>query len=198
MMNLRSWWKYVKRFLITAFAWFFVHTILIVYDGLTDETLLAEYAVVLGNKVDMNGRPSTRLQLRLDKAQELYEKGLIKKIIVSGGLGIEGFEEAEIMKVYLMKKQIPAENILVDRGGYTTYLTAQNARKLIADAQQNVIVVSHYYHITRTKLAFKQFGFSNVSGVHANLHVEIKEPYAIFREFIAYYYYLLRSYPNNE
>jgi vancomycin permeability regulator SanA len=34
---------------------------------------LVDVAVVLGNKVELNGEPSERLKYRLDKAIELYQ-----------------------------------------------------------------------------------------------------------------------------
>ena len=193
-MKLSKLWKYAKRLFLFGIAWMLLHVVLITYDGFSDDEMVADYAVVLGNKIEMTARPSVRLQTRLDKARKLYKEGKVKKIIVSGGLGYEGFEEADIMKIYLEKKRIPRGDIIADRNGYTTYLTAKNARKIIQDTNKKVIVVSHYYHISRTKLAFRLFGFKTVYSDHAELNLEYKEPYAIFREFIAYYYYLIRSY----
>ena len=186
--------KYAKKLTLFLMIWVVLHTLFITYDGFTDEETAADYAIVLGNKVELTWIPSTRLQIRLDKAQELYENGLAKHIIVSGGLGKEGFEEADVMKDYLVQKGIPSTTITTDKDGYTTYLTAKNCSKIINDSTKSVIVVSHYYHISRTKLAFKRFGVQTVYGAHANLLLEWREPYAIFREIVAYYYYLFRSY----
>jgi len=47
-----------------------------------------------------SGEPSPRLQSRLDKAFDLYSKNYFQQIIVSGGLGKEGFEEALVMTEY--------------------------------------------------------------------------------------------------
>lgn len=177
-------------------AWFSIHVGFITYDGLTDENQKAVYAVVLGSKVETTGKVSLRLQTRLDKAVDLYHQQKVDTLIVSGGLGVEGFEEADVMKAYLEAKQIPSKLILVDRDGYTTYRTAQNVKKMIQNVEQKVIVVSHYFHISRTKLAFQKFGFTNVTGAHSNIYLEPKEPYSLFREFLGYYYYWWRSYPS--
>lgn len=186
--------KYGKRLIVFALLFFVVHTAFILVDGFDDEHIKAEYAVVLGNKVEMDGKPSEHLRLRLDKAIEIYGDGLVKKIIVSGGIGREGFQEADIMRLYLEQHRIPVAHIIADGEGYTTYKTAQNATKLIGNNETPVIVVSHYYHITRTKLAFSRFGMKKVYGAHADFKPKAKHLYAIFREFIAYYYYLLRPY----
>jgi vancomycin permeability regulator SanA len=89
------------------FLWFIIHTILIVTDGLNDELADVDIAVVLGNKVELDGQPSNRLKARLDKSVELYGTGYFKNIIVSGGIGKEGFDEAKVMKEYLVNKGIP-------------------------------------------------------------------------------------------
>lgn len=195
-MNFSKWFKYGKRLFLYGVAWCFIHVVFITIDGFTDELDATDYAIVLGNKIEMTARPSVRLQTRLDKALELYQKGTVKHIIVSGGLGYEGFEEADIMKIYLEKKGVPAKDITADRNGYTTYLTAKSCMKIIDDPSKSITVVTHYYHISRTKLAFLRFGADKVCGVHAYVNIEKMEPYAIFREFVAYYYYLLRAYPS--
>ncbi|MFT5914241.1 MAG: vancomycin permeability regulator SanA [Flammeovirgaceae bacterium] len=172
---------------------FLIHTILIISDGLSDELQQADFAVVLGNKVELNGKPSLRLKSRLDKAVEIYKLGFVNKIIVSGGFGKEGFDEGIIMRDYLVENEIPRSRLITDSKGNTTFLTAKNTLGF-AKKTDRIMVISHYYHISRTKLAFKRFGFENVVGVHANSHLEAKEPISIFREFVGFYYYLFRSY----
>ena len=57
---------------IGLFAWFFVHTIFITFSGLSDNVGKADVAVVLGNEVNSDGKPSDRLKARLDKAVYAY------------------------------------------------------------------------------------------------------------------------------
>ena len=195
-MNFTKLIKYGKRLILYCIFWCLLHVLYITFDGFTDDPVNADYAIVLGNKVEMTARPSVRLRTRLDKAKELYKAGVVKHIIVSGGLGYEGFEEADIMKIYLEKKGVPAKDVTSDRNGYTTYLTAKSCLKIIDDPNKSIIVVTHYYHISRTKMAFRRFGAKAVYGAHADLNMEWIEPYAIFREFVAFYYYLLQPYPS--
>jgi hypothetical protein len=51
---------------------------LISIAGLNDNIDRSDVAVVLGNTVDPNGKPSARLQARLDKTIELYRRGIFK------------------------------------------------------------------------------------------------------------------------
>lgn len=140
----------------------------------------------------MNGVPSKRLQARLDRAVELYEQGKLKQIIVSGGIGKEGFDEAEVMKAYLTDFAIPEDKIITDSNGYNTYLTAENTKVIMDElGLKSVMVITQYHHITRTKLAFRKIGFERVYSAHAKIF-EARDIYSITREFIAYYKYALK------
>ncbi|WP_261178484.1 YdcF family protein [Anaerobacillus sp. CMMVII] len=173
------------------FLWFIIHTTIIVTDGLRDEVASVDMAVVLGNTVELDGQPSNRLQARLDKSVELYEEGYFKYIIVSGGIGKEGFDEAKVMKEYLVNKGIPSEIIIEDSNGYNSYMTAENTRAKMKEFNiETVMVITQYFHITRTKLAFNKLGFENVYSAHAEIF-EYRDFYSIIREFPAYYKYIL-------
>ncbi|KAB8139330.1 YdcF family protein [Gracilibacillus oryzae] len=169
-----------------------IHIGWIVVDGLTDEKQSAQTGVVLGNKVNEDGTPSDRLKARLDRAVELYNDNLIEKIIVSGGTGKEGYDEAVVMGEYLRSQEIPAEHIIKDRNGYNTRMTAENAAKIIEENNLNddeIYIISQFYHISRTKLAFQQEGFEKVYGAHP-AYWEWRDIYSTLREVPAFYKYL--------
>ncbi len=173
------------------FLWFTMHTLVITADGFNDELELCDAAVVLGNKVELNGRPSERLQGRLDKAAELYEKNYFEYVIVSGGTGKEGFDEAVVMKEYLVEKGISENKILLDSNGYNSYMTAENTKKIMDDMGfDSVMIITQFYHISRTKLAFRKAGIENIYSAHAS-YLDIRDVYSVVREFFAYYKYLL-------
>lgn len=179
-------------FLFVGFLlWFIIHSLIITYDGLNDSIAASDVAVVLGNKVELDGRPSKRLQARLDRGVELYKNDLFHYVIVSGGTGREGLNEAVVMKRYLEEKGIPAENIIIDQNGNNSYMTAQNTKTIMRDMGLNsVTIITQFYHITRTELAFEKVGLENVYTAHANYY-EMRDIYSLFREFFAYYKYLL-------
>ncbi|RXJ04655.1 YdcF family protein [Anaerobacillus alkaliphilus] len=172
------------------FFWFIIHSLVIIIDGLNDEVAYVDVAVVLGNKVELDGKPSLRLQARLDKSVELYKEGYFKYIIVSGGVGKEGFDEANVMKNYLINQGIPADQIIEDPNGYNSQMTAKNTRMIVELLNvKSVMVISQYFHITRTKLAFQKVGFEEVASAHAEIF-ELRDFYSIIREFPAYYKYV--------
>ncbi|MFM1654068.1 YdcF family protein [Brevibacillus sp. B_LB10_24] len=183
--------KITLRIACLMLIWFVVHVIAISIDGLTDEKQQVDAGVVLGNKVETDGRPSERLRYRLEKAVELYQDGYFPYIIVSGGVGAEGFDEAKVMKQYLVQKGIPSDKILTDSMGVNSMMTAQNTRKIADDmGLESVMVITQFYHISRTKLAFSKLGFAEVYSAHAN-YFEVRDVYSLFREFFAYYKYLI-------
>ncbi|MFN0202017.1 MAG: YdcF family protein [Bacteroidia bacterium] len=150
-----------------------------------------EIAVVLGNQVMQNGEPSQRLAARLDKAILLYKRQQIKKVVVSGGIGKDGFDEAAVMKKYLCQKGLSASDILMDNQGNTTLLTAQNCAKMLPNyTSQNILVISQFYHLARCQIAFQKAGFQQVYTAPAD-YVEIRDIYSLLRESVGIWKYLL-------
>lgn len=172
---------------------FILAATLIVADGLTDDIHAADVAIVPGNTVERDGRPSARLQARLDQTIALYRQGLFPDVIVSGGVGSEGFDEAEVMKRHLVENGVPAGHIHVDSGGATTYLTARNASRMMRDnGWRRAMVVSQYFHVPRMRLALKRSGITPVFSAHAQ-YFELRDVYSIAREVVGYGAYLLRA-----
>jgi vancomycin permeability regulator SanA len=110
-------------------------------------------------------------------------------VVVSGGLGKEGFYEGTKMAQYLRAQGVPGNKIIIDNAGITTAATARNFRSMHLKPGA-VIVVSQYFHISRTKLAFRNEGYAHVKGVHAD-YFEARDLYSIIREFFGFYKYLL-------
>ncbi|MDR3576705.1 MAG: YdcF family protein [Anaerolineaceae bacterium] len=166
----------------------------IAVDGMTDRLHKADVAIVLGNRVNPDGRPSSWLQARLDKTVEMYQKGFFLHIIVSGGFGKEGFDEADVMKAYLVSAGIPAGAILEDHYGVDTYSTALNSSSLMSSyGWKSAFVISQYYQIPRTKLALRRFGVSELYSAHAQ-GLTTNGLISLAREVIAYPVYFVRSY----
>jgi uncharacterized SAM-binding protein YcdF (DUF218 family) len=191
------WRKRTKRILlITALSImlaFILSAALIVADGLTDDIHAADVAIVPGNTVEKDGRPSERLRARLDQTIALYRQELFPDVIVSGGVGSEGFDEAEVMKRYLVENGVPEGRIHVDGGGATTYLTAKNAARIMREnGWQSAMVVSQYFHVPRMRLALMSSGVSPVFSAQAHFF-ERWVLFSIAREVVGYGAYLLRA-----
>ena len=182
--------KFLKNSILFLLTWFIVHEGVILIDGYSDGRVQSEYIVVFGNTVHENGQLSKRLKARVDEGFNLYQANYAPKIIVSGGLGKEGFYEGDRMANYLLSRGVPVEDIIVDNLGVTTQATASNFANQFPDAN-SVVLVSQFYHISRAKLAFKKAGVEQVNGVHCKYH-ESRDFYSLFREFFGYYSYLMK------
>lgn len=70
-------------------------------------------------------------------------------------------------------------------------MTAKNTKAIMDDMNFNsATIISQFYHISRTKLAFKKVGLDHVNTAHAK-YFELRDVYSLVREFFAYYKYLL-------
>jgi len=154
----------------------------------------SEACVVFGNTVHEDGTPSNRLKARLDKSIELYHQGYCKTMITSGGLGKEGYDEAAVMRTYLLKHGVPEANIVQDSAGNTTYATVQFIKQYCTDHNvASVLAVSQYFHLSRIRVALAQIGVKNVS-VEAPRYAEFRDLFSIPREMVALPVYLAKHY----
>jgi vancomycin permeability regulator SanA len=184
--------KFVRYSLFFFLIWLVTHSIFISIDGLSDNFATSDVAVVLGNKVNKDGKPSERLKARLDVAVNLFNDSLVRFIVVSGGVGSEGFDEALVMKNYLIRKGVMDGFIIVDNQGYNTFLTASNFVEINETYHfESLVLVSQFFHLSRTKLIFRKFGFKKLSTAHAK-YFEWRDIYSLLREFPAYYKYLFK------
>lgn len=183
--------KICKKLLLILLVLFFAHTIYVIFDGLKTSTRKVDVALVFGNKIENDGLPSKRLQARLDEGVKLYKNKRIKKIIVSGGFGKEGFWEGTAMQKYLLKNEVNNADIVVDNKGINTEKSVINSLKILDSLNyKSIISVSQFYHQTRIKLIFRKKSFKNYE-ISSPKYFELRDFYSLFREFFAFYDYLI-------
>ena len=125
--------NFLKRFCFAILFFFIFTAVVIIKDGLSDNKHKSAVIVVLGNKVELDGRPSLRLKSRLDTALGLYQDGYAPLFIVSGGLGKEGYNETIVMKEYLVAHGVPKEIVVLDQNGIDSFHTAQNTKLIMEE-----------------------------------------------------------------
>lgn len=184
--------KLFKWFFIACCLWFLVHSIIVTVTGLKNYDCKTKVGVILGNKVNEDGSLSLRLQARLDKGVSLFQNGTVKRLIVSGGLGKEGYWEGDKMKEYLVSRNIPDSLIIVDNYGVNTEASAINTKNLLdsLNEKQEVTVISQFYHLHRSRMLFKKQGLEHVC-IASPSYFEFKDFYSLFREFFAFYWELI-------
>jgi uncharacterized SAM-binding protein YcdF (DUF218 family) len=169
------------------------------FFGETDYRREAAVAVVFGAQVRDDGRLSTSLSDRMNTAIELYQSGQARKLLVSGGVGESGYNEALVMRDAAIAAGVPAEDVLVDGNGVNTAATVRNTRALVAGASADangepptLRAVSHFYHLPRIKLTYARAGW-DVLTVPAPGSAPIAEtPALVVREIPAFWVYYLR------
>ncbi len=154
----------------------------VVLAGVNESVFPADVLVVPGNQVYIDGTPSQRLAARLDRAADLFRQGVAPRIIVSGGRGKNGVDEATAMKRYLVAQGLPAEALIVDSDGVTTRETGRFTAKYMAEHNLHAaLAVTQYFHVPRTALALRQGGVEKVGGAYAR-YLEWRDLYSILRE----------------
>lgn len=179
---------------VLAAVVFLLTAIWILFDGLSDLGEKADVALVPGHAVLTDGVPGPVLKARLDRAIKLYNDGEFASIVVSGATRLNGYDEASAMSRYLQEHGVPASAIVEDHDGTHTQDSAANLAVIMkAEKLHSVMVVTDYYQITRTKLALRHEGVTEVQQAHVG-RLEKKDAYMVGREVVALYDYLYHYY----
>ncbi len=133
-----------------------------------------DMALVLGCGIK-NGEPSLMLKDRLDKAIDLYNKGYVQNIVVSGTHKL-GYSEVDVMEKYLRNKGIAKEVIIRDDNGDSTKDSIKNFYHNYK--KKKVLIVTQKYHLYRTLYIASNYELK-ATGVYAD---EIQYRGQIFRE----------------
>ena len=161
------------------------------FFGMTDYRRPADVAVVFGAQVHDDGRPSTALRERMATAEQLYKDGLVSRILVSGGVGASGYNEALVMRDMAVQAGVPGEDVVVDSNGVDTDATVKDTVPFFGGkGWDRILAVSQFYHLPRIKLAYAGAGW-DVLTVPAPA-TERTLP-MVLREIPAFWAYYLRA-----
>ena len=128
-----------------------------IYDRV--EELPSTYtALVLGASVRRNGELSTMLRDRVESALLLYNKGKIKRFLVSGDNRTTNYNEPVAMKKYLLGRGVPEEDIFMDFAGFDTYDSVYRASYIFE--VDSAIVVSQRFHLPRAVYIARSMGLN--------------------------------------
>lgn len=117
-----------------------------------DEARIADAIVVFG-AAEYDGRPSPVYKARLDRAAQLYHRGLAPMVIITGGSGNDPrFSEGVVGREYLKTLGIPDSQLIAETQSSDT---ADSARRvgtiMFANKMRYCLAVSDAYHIFRIK-----------------------------------------------
>ncbi len=148
----------------------------------------APVAIVLGAKVLENQRLSDMLADRVNTGIELYKKGKVKKLLLTGDHGQTAYDEVNSMRKYALERGVPAEDIFMDHAGFNTYDSMCRARDVFEVKQ--AVIVTQDFHLARSVYTARALGI-DASGVSADRHIyagvvlnEAREALARIKAFI--------------
>ena len=127
-----------------------------------------EYGIVLSGITNPDRPPFDRTHFnkgadRIIHAIDLYQRGIIKKILITGGSGTityEGKKESTALKEFALSYNIPAADILVEDQARNTRENALYCSQLITSNKSSILLITSAFHMPRAKRCFTKVGLT--------------------------------------
>jgi len=103
-----------------------------------------------------NGRPTPYLARRLDVALDLYQRGKVTVILVTGDNSHPGYDEPTVMRDYLVARGVPTARIVRDFAGFDTWASCARAKKIFG--VEHATLVTQDFHMPRALLLCRAAG----------------------------------------
>ncbi len=116
-------------------------------------------AIVFGAGV-FAGQPTPFLARRLDVALNLYRRGKVAKLLVTGDKSGPGYDEPEVMTAYLTARGVPADRIIQDPAGFDTWESCIRAKKVYGVGAATL--VTQDFHLPRALMLCRSVGIDAV------------------------------------
>lgn len=113
-------------------------------------------ALVLGAGLHADGSPKPYLAARLRVAAELYARGKVRAILVSGDHGTVDHDEVAAMTSWLEDNGVPRHKIAGDHAGFDTNDSCHRANRIFGLDQ--AIVITQHYHLPRAVFLCRNAG----------------------------------------
>lgn len=120
----------------------------------------APVAIVFGAGLWRDGTPTTVLRDRIATAAELYFRGKVQKILMSGDNSALDYNEPGAMRQYALDLGVPAEDIVLDYAGRRTYDTCYRAGAIFG--LQKAILVTQGFHLPRALYTCNALGLEAI------------------------------------
>ena len=150
-------------------------------ESLRDAGEHFDIILVLGCAVRSDGTPSHMLEDRIKIGVTAYQSGIADAILMSGDRH-EGYDEVGTMEREAKEQGIPADRILLDPQGYSTYESVFNLLEEHKD--KRVLIVTQEYHLYRALYIAQKLGIE-AYGISADLRTYRKQVQYDLREILA-------------
>lgn len=145
-----------------------------IYDDAPDVPN-AEAALIPGAAIFQDGALSSIFNDRADMAIRVYQEGKVSKILVSGDNSTVSHNEVNPVRLYLISKGIPDQDIFLDHAGFDTYSTMYRARDIFGVT--SVLIATQSFHLPRAVFIARQLGIV-AYGINADVG------HMLFRNYI--------------
>lgn len=156
----RGLWGWCWRLGCLLLLWLAGVSAYIVGVGERDQAAPADVIIVLGAAA-YDARPSPVFEERLRHGIALYQRGLARRLIFTGGFGGAGarFSESQVGKRFALKSGVPEQAILIETVSRTTRQNLQQAAALMRDNDlRTAIIVSDPLHMARAMRLAREEG----------------------------------------
>ena len=168
--------KYLKRLFITLFLLGAIGTAIVIafnvwlnaayaariyasIDNLPTENT-PRIAIVFGAGLTRSGEPTPALYDRVATAVDLYRRGLVSKLLLTGDNRFENYNEPEAMRYTAVRLGVPDEDLVLDYAGRRTYDSCYRAREIFGVSR--AILVSQAFHLDRALYLCDSFGIDSL------------------------------------
>lgn len=134
---------------------FYVETKPYIYNNVEDAPN-ALVAIIPGAAILKNGTPSPIFIDRVNSAIDLYKAGKISKVLVSGDNSTLFHNEVNPVRLYLLDKGIPDQDIFLDHAGFDTYSTMYRALNIFGVT--SIVITTQSFHLPRAVFIARQLG----------------------------------------
>lgn len=122
-------------------------------------------AIVFGAGLTRSGGPTPVLYDRVATAVDLYQRGLIDKLLLTGDNRFVNYNEPEAMRQTALKLGVPDSALVLDYAGRRTYDSCYRARSIFG--VERAILVTQAFHLDRAMYLCASFGIDSI-GVMAD------------------------------
>jgi SanA protein len=170
MKIFRPSWKWLGFLLagalLAGLPWIYIRwkTQARVYHS-APNSLSAPVAIVFGAGLYRNGTPMPVLADRVATAVDLYQRGIVEKLLLSGDNRFPEYNEPEAMRRLAVQLGVPDSALVLDYAGSRTYDTCYRARFVFG--VKKAILVSQDFHLPRAVYLCDQMGIESI-GVDAD------------------------------
>jgi vancomycin permeability regulator SanA len=125
-----------------------------------------------------DGKPSPMLAGRLALGADLYRRGKVQVLLVSGDNSRSHYNEPLVMRDYLVGAGVPRDRIVLDYAGFDTWDSCVRAKKIFG--VDRAILITQRFHLPRALTLCRS------AGIDARGVGDDSRPYAPIATFVSY------------